>query len=245
MRPRIFDWLTALRLFAALMTLICTPLPSSAQAPFAITSPPGGAVLFPGQQVTIQWTGGDPSWLVDVQLVEVPPGPFVVRATVAAGVPNDGTALWTFPTTLPFGVDPCGRTFVFYVQNVQRTSWIYGPSFLVECSATAQIDIKPGSYPNSINPRSNGVTPVAILSSATFNAANVSASTVRFGPNLASPAHSALEDVNGDGQVDLVLHFRTQDTGIGCGDTSASVSGLLVDGRAFSGTDSVSTSGCR
>ena len=32
------------------------------------------------------------------------------------------------------------------------------------------IDIKPGSYPNSINLKSNGKVPVAILSSPTFDA---------------------------------------------------------------------------
>src|SRR5206468_1460260 len=44
------------------------------------------------------------------------------------------------------------------------------------------IDIKPGGFPNSINPKSRGVTPVAILTTATFNATTVKPSAVRFGP---------------------------------------------------------------
>lgn len=43
---------------------------------------------------------------------------------------------------------------------------------------TAAIDIKPGTYPNAINLGSNGAIPVAILSSADFDAATVNVATV-------------------------------------------------------------------
>ena len=72
------------------------------------------------------------------------------------------------------------------------------------------IDIKPGSCPNSININSNGVIPVAILTTPCFDAAGVDPETVVF--SGASPVHYALEDVDGDGDTDLILHFRTQDT---------------------------------
>jgi 2-keto-4-pentenoate hydratase len=63
------------------------------------------------------------------------------------------------------------------------------------------IDIKPGSFPNSINPKSKGKTPVAILTTDSFDATTVDSSTVLFGAtgNEAAPVHSALEDVDGDG----------------------------------------------
>jgi hypothetical protein len=51
--------------------------------------------------------------------------------------------------------------------------------------------------------------------------------------------------VNHDGFMDLVVHFRTQDTGIGCGDESATLVGVTLDGRPFEGTDSIQTVGCR
>jgi hypothetical protein len=109
------------------------------------------------------------------------------------------------------------------------------------------IDIKPGSFPNSINPRNNGVIPVAILTTNTFNAATVSPTTVRFGPTgtEAAPVQFALEDVDGDGDVDLILHFNTEDTGIVCGVTSAAVGGRTTGGQPIRGTDSVRTVGCR
>jgi hypothetical protein len=109
------------------------------------------------------------------------------------------------------------------------------------------IDIKPGSFPNSINPRNKGVIPVAILSNASFDAAKVDPATLRFGVtgNEAAPRHSALEDVNGDGKPDLMLQFPTQNTGIACGATSATLTGKTRAGLPIKGSDSIVTVGCK
>jgi len=111
------------------------------------------------------------------------------------------------------------------------------------------IDIKPGSFPNSINPRTQGVIPVAILTTGTFDATTVQPSSVTFGRTgtEATEAHSTghLEDVDNDGDIDLVLHFRTQETGIMCGDTSASLTGKTTAGQDIEGSDSIRTVGCR
>ena len=120
-------------------------------------------------------------------------------------------------------------------------------AFEVEVSAFSLIDIKPEGVPNSINPRSNGVIPVAILTHAEFAASSVDPSTVRFGATgTEAPAvHSALEDVDGDGDVDMILHFRTQDTNIQCGATMATLTGRTFGGQMIQGSDSVVTRGCR
>ncbi len=109
------------------------------------------------------------------------------------------------------------------------------------------IDIKPGSFPNSINPRSKGRLPVAILTTVAFDAATVDPATVRFGVagTEAAPVHSVLEDVDGDGDTDMILHFKTQDTGIQCGDTSAFLMGETISGQAIEGSDSINTVGCK
>jgi hypothetical protein len=116
-----------------------------------------------------------------------------------------------------------------------------------KCKVNVVIDINPGSFPNSVNPRNNGGIPVAILTTATFDASTVNPMSVRFGPNGAGEAHGQghLEDVDGDGELDLVLHFRTQAAGIVCGATSASLTGQTFGGQSISGTDSVRTVGCR
>jgi hypothetical protein len=107
------------------------------------------------------------------------------------------------------------------------------------------IDIKPGSFPNSINPRSRGVIPVALLGSVEFDVTDVDVMTLRFGPDEAAPRHRPhLQDTNFDGQMDLVIHFRTQETGIHCADVEATLSGILQNGQAIEGTDSVRTVGC-
>ena len=70
--------------------------------------------------------------------------------------------------------------------------------------------------------------------------------TVQFGPAGASPQHELghLEDVDNDGDLDLVLHFRSQATGIQCGDTEASLIGETFDGQPIQGADSIVTVGC-
>lgn len=117
----------------------------------------------------------------------------------------------------------------------------------VPAAVLLALDIKPGSYPNSINPRSKGVIPVAILSSATFDATTIDPATVAFGPNGASESHGKghIEDVNGDFLDDLVLHFKTRETGIQCGDTEAAITGETFDGVPIQAEDSIRTVGCK
>ncbi len=106
-------------------------------------------------------------------------------------------------------------------------------------SNLVDIDIKPGSDPNSINPSGKGVIPVAILTTDNFDATTVDPDTVIFGPGGAEPVHTAIEDVDDDGDTDMILHFRTQDTGIELGDTEATLTSQTTDGIEITGTDSV------
>ena len=78
-----------------------------------------------------------------------------------------------------------------------------------------------------------------------FDASNVDVNTVQFGPDAARPVHYALADVDGDTDWDLMLQFKTQDTGIVCGDTEATLTGKTLDGESFTGTDSIKTVGCK
>ena len=119
-----------------------------------------------------------------------------------------------------------------------------GSVALADETLEVDVDIKPGSDPNSINCLSHGVVPVAILSSDTFDAADVDPSTLAFGPNGAAPAHLSgghLEDVDGAGLDDLVSHYYTALTEIQCGHVGACVTGETFDGLSFWGCDSIVT----
>lgn len=150
------------------------------------------------------------------------------------------------------GLVPSNNTIRVMLEDFSGSGGVAGDVFFDNVRLTVKpinidIDIKPGSFPNSINPRNRGVIPVAILTTATFDAATVDPTTVFFGKTgtEAAPVQSALEDVDGDVDTDLILHFNTQDTGIMCGDTSASLTGETFDGQAIEGSDSIKTAGCK
>lgn len=91
------------------------------------------------------------------------------------------------------------------------------------------VDIKPGSCPNPINSKSNGVLPVAILGTEEFDVTTIDPASVRLtreGSEIqVAPLRWALEDVgtpylgelcgchdlNGDGIMDLTLKFKTKE----------------------------------
>lgn len=124
--------------------------------------------------------------------------------------------------------------------------------WLTELSAVPQsvqvvIDIKPGIFQNSINPKSQGKIPVAILTTNGFDATTVKPDTVLFGKTMleAAPVYSAIEDVDSDGDIDMILHFNTKETGIQCGDTSASLKGQTISGLPIQGSDFINTVECK
>jgi titin len=95
-------------------------------------------------------------------------------------------------------------------------------------ATVARIDVQPGSPRSTINVGNNGVIPVAILTTWNLDATTVDTSTVVFAG--AHARRSAVEDVNGDGRVDLILHFRTQDTALLQLYTDAVIEDLADDG---------------
>ena len=106
------------------------------------------------------------------------------------------------------------------------------------------IDIKPGAFPNSINLGSNGNVPVAILSSASFDATQVDPTTVTLAGASVSlrgrgTPMASQQDVNGDGLMDLVVHVSTEALQLSDTDTQATLLGQTYGGLYITGTDSV------
>ena len=150
-----------------------------------------------------------------------------------SGEPNGGTSencLDYSDDSVNWNDESCGREINYY---------------LVEYDAprVVDIDIKPGSDPNAINVRSRGVIPVATLTTADFDATTVEPEMVQF--SGASPVRWAVEDVDSDTDWDMIFHFKTQETGIACGDTEAALTGETFDGQSINGTDSIKTVGCK
>ncbi|MBI3312501.1 MAG: hypothetical protein HYZ88_03135 [Candidatus Omnitrophica bacterium] len=115
---------------------------------------------------------------------------------------------------------------------------------LKETALSVPIDIKPGSFPNSIQPESEGNIPVAILSDGVFNAPKlVDRNSLTFGhtgdEKSLQPGKVHPEDVNQDGLLDLVCHFESPKTGFQAGDLQGILKGKLLSGRLFIGSDSV------
>jgi hypothetical protein len=121
------------------------------------------------------------------------------------------------------------------------------PALQIEVSPLLQIliDIKPGSFPNSINLASAGAVPVAILSSETFNATTVVPETISLAGarvKLVGKSNRSLcaaEDVNADGRLDLVCHVVTAQFIIEVGDSIAVLEAQTTSGQNIRGQDSI------
>jgi len=118
------------------------------------------------------------------------------------------------------------------------------------CRATllVDIDVKPGSDPNSVNTNSKGVLPVAILTTDTFDATQIDQDSISAyttsvdavdGGESTSPLRCSIEDVNDDGTLDLNCKFLKGDLVLNCWTNGLVVSGNLLDGTPFIGSDTI------
>lgn len=230
----------------------------------------------PGDEVTISgtisaedtWKVADGSsysidaWVIievespsgDVTTIELTPengGLFSLVQVPDPPDPPGGTATYDFSATYT----PTEAGTYTYVKTVywQTSAWptpeTASESGTFVVPLCVDIDIKPCSLPNSINLKSKGVTPVAILTTADFDATTVDPSTVELGG--VPPLRWAVEDVGegkdcvGDGDLDLILHFSTpalrEDNGgpLNGSSTEATLTGETLDGDPIQGTDSV------
>jgi len=116
---------------------------------------------------------------------------------------------------------------------------------VVPSSMDVAIDINPGKEPNVLNLKSGGFVTVAVLTTDSFDALQVAPDSARFGPGQAVTARYRVKDVDNDGDDDLLLVYRIQQTEIACSDTQAILTGELYDGTPITGTDSVQPKNCQ
>lgn len=141
--------------------------------------------------MVVTLTNGDTSLPVRVQSQVLP----AAQLGPSSGVPGFGWGM----------ADLGGGSVVFHEVH----AWVVSPVLHVS------IDIKPGSATNTLNLSSAGVVPVAILSTAGFDAIQVDPGTIGMagasvkmvGKTDRYLCHA--DDVNGDGLLDLVCQVNT------------------------------------
>ncbi len=149
---------------------------------------------------------------------------------------SDDTALvGSFADNCAEGI-ACGSAYVFDL----------GPDDL-----EVTIDIKPGNESNPVNLGARGVLPVAVLTTSVadgdltdFGASDVdpySLTLAGAAPRMKgrSGRVGSLADIDGDGDLDLLLHFPIAELELTIEDTEAVLLGQTFDGTTIRGSDTI------
>jgi hypothetical protein len=154
---------------------------------------------------------------------------------------SDGTVVTWGLNALGAGNTPAGLSRVTAI----AAGWFHTVALVAPLVTRVAIDIKPGSFPSSINLGSAGVVPVAILSSAAFDATQVDPATVTLAGaavrliGKAGKYSCQAEDVNSDGLTDLVCRVETYQLTIQPGESTAVLEAKTFSGEALRGEDIV------
>ena len=197
-----------------------------------------------------------------------------IRAKVVSTKFDDGKMFFVLTFTATFDDYPCFAATVTARSKKQKplvtgtgdldsdpyvisgdlkwaTIEISGPEIL-----PVAVDIKPGSCPNPINVKSNGVLPVAIVNTGFFDIEDIDPDTIQLEgvpplrwsyEDVATPYGNPCDELvvekcecnelGPDGFVDLVLHFDTQDIVAALGEVcDGQVLVLELNAELFDGT---------
>lgn len=162
-----------------------------------------------------------------------------VTATSSIG---EGNVLGFEPASNAFAVPQTNPSEVVVIVDGAPISLVPGERFRL-----VDIDIKPEDLQNCINPDAEGVIPVAVLTTPTFDALTVDPTTITLedAPIARDPETgelSAQDDVDGDGDIDLLVHVENAMT-LDPGQTTAELRGALFNGKAVRGVDAICIAG--
>jgi len=197
----------------------------------------GGTASFPGHPINATWDDGDAA-IVTMQWPPATEDICMVTLNFTALAPTSSTTFNIVRNATAFPSGPPTTLVVDAVTFQDCLGNLYGAEVeIVTAEIEVEIDIKLGSDPNSINLKSKGVVPVAVLTTDDFDASTVDPETVLFAG--ASPVRSTLEDVDGDDNLDMLFHFKTQELNLESDATDATLTGKTLDGIDIAGTDMV------
>lgn len=194
-------------------------------------------------EIRIFWGGGNDALHLERSGINDNPTSWGTYLSALFGWANFGSAE-TFVLDLANLPPAFGETNIIPFMNADHDLEVYlqddsGVDYMILTVETlCRIDIKPGSDPNSINRKSKGHVPVALLSDRTFDATTTDQNTVTFAGATPLDIGQSPEDVNGDGLLDLVFHFDTQSLALPDGTIEACLIGSN-EGINFKGCDSV------
>lgn len=165
-----------------------------------------------------------------------PPGPvkFYVTGETQMGIGTEEDA--------EFGTQNCPQS-VGSLLDLALIGSTQGPVNFIPVT----IEIKPPALPPvPVNPRENGVTPVAILGTSTFDVGTIDPASLKLGPGGSTPQANQvhIEDVNSDGIPDLVAQFPSQAVGARCNDTALFLTGITTARVPIQGSEAIQTVGC-
>lgn len=126
-------------------------------------------------------------------------------------------------------------TFAVFLIGVEFTS------VQAETPIPVEIDIKPGNENNCINIDANGVIPVAVLTTDTFDASTVDAFSIELASAPVqvrgkSSNAGSLVDIDSDGDIDLLVHI-VNELCLVEGEDTATLTGNTTNGTPIEGTD--------
>ena len=181
----------------------------------------------------------------DVSISGYPPVTFADFLTIGGSASDNLDTsldyLYSGPSQFPIGITFVTHTVIDDFGNSAGCTQLVTVELV---PSPVEIDIKPGSNPNSINLKKDKTITVAVLGSSTFDVNTIDRSSLSDAPKFGgatpqSPIRFSLQDVNKDGYVDLVLQYKLLGLGFNLSSTEGCITGMLTDGTLIEGCDSV------
>ena len=115
-----------------------------------------------------------------------------------------------------------------------------------------EIDFDPWSTTNEFRPNDTYLVTVGVKSlgiahgdAIDFDATQVDPDSLEFGPAAGTIAALPItQDLDGDGDTDLVVGFRAEESGVTCDDAAVSLTGSTYAGELITGSDAITTTEC-